>query len=145
MSAVHTFGKAIASTILVASVFSGAAFAQHKGEPEYGEDGMYKQPICDYSFRITKPLATMLKEVPTGLKASNDKWDMEIYANTQTGTWTLVGKSKDPAARSTQLCTLASSIDRPYNKEKWFVAYFPKPETAPKIATANQDMKPSLQ
>ena len=110
--------------MLVAGTFTGTVFAQHKGEPEYGADGMYRQPICDYSFRITKSLAIMLEEVATGIKASNEKWDMEIYANAKTGTWTLIGKSRDPTARSTQLCTLASSIARPYNNEVWFVTHF---------------------
>jgi len=124
MFSTHTFKRVITIAMLVAGNFTGTVFAQYKGEPEYGADGMYRQPICDYSFRITKPLAIMFEEVATGIKASNEKWDMEIYANAKTGTWTLIGKSRDPTARSTQLCKLASSIARPYNNEVWFVTHF---------------------
>ena len=121
---IHIFRMAVACTMLVGCLLTEAAHAQHKGEPEYGADGMYKQPLCDYSFRITKPLAIMFEEVPTGIKASSDSWDMEIFANSKTGTWTLVGKSRDPSARSTQLCKLASSIERPYTNELWFAKHF---------------------
>lgn len=105
---------------LTVVAFTGAA---HAAEKEVDANGIYKEPICDYAFRITKSLTTMVEELPTGLKASTDKWDMEIYANAKTGTWTLVGKSKDPSARSTHLCRLASSIEKTYTKEKWFVDF----------------------
>lgn len=120
MSAIDTMKNAFVSTLLLASGFSGAAYAQ---EREYGPDGLYKEPICDYEFRVKKSLTIMGEKFPTGLKASTDKWDMEIYA-AKDGAWTLVGKSKDPSARSTHICKLASSIDRPYDKEKWYVSYF---------------------
>ena len=142
MSAVHAMKTALLSTLLVASAFSGAAYAQEK---ERGPDGLYKEPTCDFDFSIKKALSKMSGKVPTGLKASNSKWDMEIYANAQDKSWTLVGKSKDPSATQGELCKLASSIDKPYDKEKWFAAYFTAPEAdKPRIAVAPQEPKPNL-
>lgn len=89
-----------------------------------GLDGILKNPTCDYAFRIGKALEVMKGELPTGIKASTDQWDMEIYANSKGGSWTLVGKSKDPGARSTHVCRLARSTNAPYNNEKWFRTYF---------------------
>ncbi len=141
MSAVSTMKNALVSTLLIASVFSGAVNAK---EREYGPDGLYKEPTCDYDFRIKKSLTILGEKHPTGIKASTDKWDMEIYA-AKDGAWTLVGKSKDPSAPSNQLCRLASSIDKPYDKEKWYVSYFPKAGAdKPRIASAEPEKKPVL-
>ncbi len=96
-------------------------------DKERAPDGLYAEPVCDYEFRIKKQRETMLGEVPTGITASSSKWEMEIYANSKTGTWTLVGKSKDPSARlKTTWCRLSSGIDTPHQQEKWFQSYFRK-------------------
>ena len=105
--------------------WSGAAIRDpNDDDVALGPDGIFKYPTCDYDFRIKKSLEVFLKELPTGIKASTDKWDMEIYADSKGGSWTLVGKSKDPGARSTHVCKLARSIDVPYANEKWFRTYF---------------------
>lgn len=104
-------------------VFAACTGAAHAYEKEIDASGLYKEPICDYDFRIKKSLAILGEKFPTGLKASTDRWDMEIYATKDNKAWTLIGKSKDPSARSTHLCRLASSFDKPYAKEKWFVNF----------------------
>ena len=115
-----TPNKVIAA-LLASAILSGGAWAQ---ERERGPEGFYKEPTCDYDFRIKSSLRIMLEELPTGLQASNAQWDMEIYANKNHTSWTLVAKSKDPAARPRHLCKLASSIDSRFQEEKWFPIYF---------------------
>ena len=78
MSAAQVLKTAFISTVLAASAFSGAAHAQEK---ELGADGLYKEPICGYAFRIKKSLSILVGEEPTGIKEANGKWDMEIYAD----------------------------------------------------------------
>jgi len=95
-------------------------------DPNDGVDalGLRTSPICDYSFRIIKSLSIMLEQEPTGIKASNDKWDMEVYVS-QTGNWALVGKSKDPNANSRHLCQLAKGQSTtPYVQQVWYQSYF---------------------
>ena len=137
MSAVFSLKTALISTVLAASAFSGAAYAQ---EAERGPDGMFKEPSCDYDFTIKRSLEKIGKKIPTGIKASNDKWDMEIYANPTNGAWTLVGKSK--TSKTSDLCKLASGTSSPYTQEKWFTSYFGT--AAPRIAGVPQDPKPNL-
>ncbi|WP_236181483.1 hypothetical protein [Pseudomonas sputi] len=50
---------------------------------------------------------------------------MEIYANTQSGTWALVGKSKKPDAKKFQLCYIAQGLpNTPFTQEVWYRKYF---------------------
>lgn len=109
--------------ILLVSIFAAFTGTAQAVEKELDANGLYNEPICDYDFRVKKSLTILGEKFPTGLKVSTDKWDMEIYA-AKDGAWTLIGKSKDPAARSTHICRLASSIDKPYAKEKWFVDFY---------------------
>jgi len=89
-------------------------------------DGLYKEPICDYEFRIQKSLSIMLGEKPSGVTATSNAWEMEIYSNPQDGSWTLVGKSTIPTTSSIKkLCQLAKGLpDRPYVQEVWYRKYF---------------------
>ena len=112
---------ALVAAFVVAIVHSGPTIAQ---ERERTSEGFYKDPTCSYDFSIKRSLIKISGEEPTGIKASNSKWDMEIYANVKDRSWTLVGKSKDPSAPPNELCKLASSIDKPYAQEKWYAAYF---------------------
>lgn len=130
---------------LAAAAFAIVAFALpvQAGEWERERDpasGLFKEPDCRMGYSIKGDLK-MLKQDPTGHKASNSKWDMEIYSNAQTNGWTLVGKSKAPeAASSSKLCRLASGRQTPYEKEKWYAQDFAKPSniaTAPALTVTN--------
>ena len=112
---------ALVAAFVVAIVHSGPTIAQ---ERERTSEGFDKDPTCSYDFSIKRSLSKLGEKEPTGIKASNNKWDMEIYANATGKSWTLVGKSKDPSAAQDELCKLASSIDKPYAQEKWYAAYF---------------------
>jgi hypothetical protein len=63
--------------------------------------------------------------MPTGVKASSDRWEMEIFQNPETLSWTLVGKSLAPEdAHSSKLCRIAGAIGTMYSGEKWCQLYF---------------------
>jgi hypothetical protein len=50
---------------------------------------------------------------------------MEIFQNTETLSWTLVGKSLAPEdAHSSKLCRIAGAIGTMYSGEKWCQLYF---------------------
>lgn len=121
---------------LAAAAFTVVAFAlpAQAGEWERERDtnGLYKEPVCEIGYRVKSLLVNIARQQPTGIKASNDKWDMEIYNNPETNSWTLVGKSKAPeAAHSSKLCRLASGLQTPYVQEKWYALDFAK---QPKVA-----------
>ncbi|MCY1376574.1 hypothetical protein D9M69_640750 [compost metagenome] len=90
-------------------------------------EDLYKMPSCAYDAVVKKSLEIQLGEVPTGIKASNAKWDMELYANPQDGSWTLVGKDKTPEGNVNKSCRLASGAgNQPYTQQKWYGLYFEK-------------------
>ncbi len=50
---------------------------------------------------------------------------MEIFQNTETLSWTLVGKGLAPEdAHSSKLCHIAGAIGTTYSSEKWCQLYF---------------------
>jgi len=52
---------------------------------------------------------------------------MEIYADPAEGSWTLVGKSRDPKANSSFLCEIAKGMaPTPYAQQVWYQKYFDK-------------------
>ncbi|MNE46541.1 hypothetical protein D3C80_1408840 [compost metagenome] len=127
MTSVSLLKIAALGSLLASSTIAGTAIADYDIlTREQSAEGLFKEPICDYDFRIKKGLSTLLGEQPTGITASNSKWDMELYANPTRGNWTLVGKSKEPTTSSIKkLCTLASGLsDNPYTQEVWFRKYF---------------------
>ena len=86
---------------------------------------LYKQPICDFKFRIVKGLSIIAGQEPSGIGASNNDWDMEIYLNKERGDWTLVGKSKATDASPNKVCMLAKGLSTaPYATQKWYVTNF---------------------
>jgi len=139
--------SALLKTGLVASIFAlGAmaaapAHAEREWERERDANGLYKEPVCDFGFRVKSALINIAKQTPTGIKASNDKWEMEIYNNPETNSWTLVGKSKAPDASANKLCRLASAQQSPYAIEKWYAMDFTA--NAPKVEP-NKVPKPAL-
>lgn len=72
-------------------------------------------------------MADMLKDgliLPTGRKASNAQWDMEIYSKQSSGQWVLLGKSRDPkVAASDELCQLAFGKGA-YTGTNWYRTNF---------------------
>lgn len=113
-------------SVLGSSLLAGSASAGSVLDREQDAEGLFKEPICDYDFRIKKSLSFLLGEQPTGIKSSNSKWEMELYANPTDGNWTLVGKSQEPTTSSiNRLCQLARDLpDRPYTQKVWYRKYF---------------------
>jgi len=140
--------SALLKTGLVASIFALGAMvaapanAAGDWDRERDANGLYKEPACDFAFRVKSALTNFSKQAPTGIKASNDKWEMEIYSNAETQSWTLVGKSKAPDASPNKLCRLAGGPGtNPYASEKWYAMDFTA--NAPKVA-ANEAPKPRV-
>ncbi|WP_042955277.1 hypothetical protein [Pseudomonas sp. G5(2012)] len=104
---------------------SAAAMTDPLGN-ELDVEELYKQPICGYDRVIKKGLKLVLGEEPTGIKAENDKWELEIYTDPKHNTWTLVGKGKSPDSNPRKLCHLAKGItsDNPYQEAIWYKKYF---------------------
>lgn len=93
---------------------------------EVDDIGFLKEPACSFHENIKKYLEILSSQTPSGIKASNDKWDMEIYSNPEENTWTLVGKSRAPGAKNkVQLCYIAQdAANEPYTEQKWYKLYF---------------------
>lgn len=94
-------------------------------DPDDGVDalGLRLAPICAFTTNGTKIIA---RQLPTGVTASNDKWEMELYENAESGSWTLIGKSTatrvPPGGR---YCMLArGDRARSYVDTKWYGALF---------------------
>lgn len=123
--------SALLSMTLIAGALSGAEKNKDIYAVETDDIGFLKEPVCGFHKNIIKTLAVFSKETTTGIKASNDKWDMEIYTNAQKGTWTLVGKSKDPSTKKFQLCHIAQGTsNQAYTQQKWYQLYFKGSATA---------------
>lgn len=104
---------------------------------------LYKKPRCDYNFTIKSLLSNISQQLPTGIVASNQDWDMEIYQNKIRGDWALVGKSKAPDANPRKLCILVrGSNTPPYSTQKWYTANFEK--DLPKVATDKTQPQPRV-
>ena len=93
-------------------------------DPKDGLDalGLRTDPICAVSDSATRILA---RQLPTGIKASSEKWRMEIYENAETGSWSLLGADRARMADTRQRCTLARGTERRgYLGTRWYQAYF---------------------
>lgn len=94
-------------------------------DPDDGVDalGLRVSPICA---RTTNAIRILGEKVPTGVTASSEKWELELYENSTSGGWSLIGKSKaEQAPPGGRYCTLASG-DRAqsYAETRWYRSYF---------------------
>ncbi|WP_137137928.1 hypothetical protein [Pseudomonas asiatica] len=126
MAHMNLLKVAALGSLLSLSALAGAATdSTNPYAAERDPEGFLKEPICAFHKSVRKSLEVFLDEVPTGLRAANGEWDMEILADPADGSWTLVGKSRDPEAKSYQLCHLARGLsDTPYTQEVWYRKYF---------------------
>ena len=95
-------------------------------ERERDDLGLYKEPVCDYGFRVKSALVNIAKQLPTGVTATNAQWEMEVFNNPDSKSWTLVGKSRAADANPSKLCRLSSGQQSPYDAQLWFKQYFGK-------------------
>lgn len=103
------------------------------------------KPTCDLDFLVIDTLKDS-SFLPTGIKASSDKWEMEIYTNSKTGRWRLMGVSKDPKiAPPDEVCQLAWG-GTPYTQTSWYQQNFVSPATKPatKVLIDKTQPKPSV-
>ena len=139
-SASRKLKTALLTSIFAASTLMATANANIIERDEYGFEA---DKVCldDDIIRevdIEKPKAQLLD------RAQNAEWDMELYANKETGYWALLGKSRDPAAYPGETCVLSEGKASPYKNEKWYALFFEK-NTKPKEKLAQQPAtKPNL-
>lgn len=121
----------IKSTFIAATLAASALSAS--AAPKYDEQGLEQSPVCSYA--LPEALLSLQKQKPTGEKAQTPKWNIEVYANKEKTSWTLVGVSRAPDADTDEMCPLARGLGD-YKAERWHLAYFQK-GTAPKLAIAD--------
>lgn len=106
---------------LAVAAFAGTAHAND----EVDANGLYKEPVCRRAVSIKSTLKTIAGQEPTGITASNAKWDMEIYLDKAEGDWSLVAKDKSPDAPPRELCVIAKGMSTsPYSQQKWYISDF---------------------
>lgn len=126
-------------TALVSSIFALSALVT----PAHSTltDEIKDSPLCDLDFLVTETLRDK-SFLPSGVKGSSAKWNLEIYTNSKTGAWVLLGQSKDPkVAPSDELCQLAFGI-KPYTQTSWYQQIFAKPAT--NVATDKTQPQPRV-
>jgi hypothetical protein len=121
----HTVSHFFAATAVGLSLPAFAEAEPLETQRERDPIGLYRQPVCDIGYRVKSLLTNIARQMPTGLKASSSRWEMEIFQNPETLSWTLVGKSLAPEdAHSSKLCRIAGAMGTTYSNEKWFHLYF---------------------
>lgn len=127
--------KTMKRTILT-SIFalSTVAFSAQAAEPEYDSYGLRSNPTCAREQSTERYYVKIRNQPPSGIKAENDKWKMEIYANKETGDWIVLGRSKTADIDQTKLCGLAVG-QGPYQQFKWYQEFFAKKPLPNNIAT----------
>ena len=89
------------------------------------ENGFRAKIRCDEADVMNGYVTERKNEIATGLKASTDTYNMEIYANKKTGSWTLVGVNKTPKEKYDSVCVLNSgNANLPYKSEKFYAIFF---------------------
>lgn len=109
-------------SLLALSALSGiaptdTAHADSRAEDEFG---LRITPMCSYTWKSAVDRASGDK--PTGQIRSIKLWDLEIYENPQTKSWTLLGQSNTEGATK-KLCYLSNGSGD-YTQEKWYRRYF---------------------
>ncbi len=132
---------------LISAAFAASTLSvmpAHANDPAIDPaSDMYKEPLCGARRNINRSLLTIAGQEPTGIKASNDKWDMEIYQNKARGDWTLVGQSKDPEVPAFMGCMLSKGLsNNPYTSQKWYAENFAK--NKPQVAEQQALPKPAV-
>lgn len=126
-----SFKKAAIYSLLAVSALTSTTSYASSRDPM----GLDKDPVCEEFDLIKETYIDEIGAKSTGRKANNGQWEMELFANSKTGAWVLLGQKKN-AKPGDDVCVLAES-QKPYDKEKWYLAFFQKGQnTAPKIAAA---------
>lgn len=107
-------------TTLVSSLFAVSA-VMNPAQANTGE--LIETPLCDSDYLFEAGLKRKSFS-PSGIKASTEKWDMEIYKQADTDRWRLMARSKDPKiARPNQICQLAWGRSA-YTETSWYKQNF---------------------
>lgn len=133
-------------TCMISAAFALSSLAATPAHADLEIDpatDLFKEPLCRAQTNTIRALKIISGQEPTGIKASNDKWDMEIYQNKERGDWTLVGRSKNPEIPQFMLCQLVKHTSNvSYTTQKWYGEHFIK--AGPQIAGNTNVPKPSM-
>lgn len=111
---------------LAALMLSSAVSAEALGG-ERDAEGIFKEPLCQNARIFVATQRDRLGSIPTGIKASSQKWDMEIFEQTKDARvylWSLVAKSKDGSVPAFKSCELDLGFRGEYRTRPWFPIYF---------------------
>ncbi len=134
MNALSPLKSALVSSIFALSALMNPAHSAATEE-------IIEKPACDLDFLMTDTLKDK-SYLPSGIKGSSTKWNMEIYIKASTGQWVLLGQSKDPKiAPADELCQLAFGRT-PYTQTTWYQQSFLGPATKPTTKIANDKTQP---
>lgn len=140
MSALTPLKTAIVSSVFALSAWSAQA---QNTRPQY--EFIREKPTCGIDFVMLDTLKDY-SYFPTGVKGSNDKFDMEIYENPNTGRWKLIGISKDDKiARKGDVCQLTwGARENAYTNTSWFKENFVPLKNNMQLADRKNPPKPNM-
>ena len=104
-----------------------AALAEIASAGSLDPDGLDTAPSCSAKITALESLRKVDNDTPTGITASNKDWKMEILADPQDGSWTLVGESLKAGAQKNILCVLNTDImgfSNEIAQEAFYKTYF---------------------
>jgi hypothetical protein len=87
-----------------------AAFAGVASAGDLGTDGLDTAPSCAERTNTLQSIKKITNDAPTGITAVSKQWKMELLADTQDGSWSLIGESLKPGAQKGIACSLNSDI-----------------------------------
>lgn len=125
--------SALVSSIFAISALMNPALSATKPEE------IREKPTCDLDFLMIDTLKDR-SYLPTGIKGSSAKWNMEIYFNKEKNRWVLLGQSKDSSIPEDERCTLAWG-DTPYTQTTWYQQSF-TPAAKPPTSVAIDKTQP---
>lgn len=104
-----------------------ASFVGTASAGALGSDELDTAPTCHKKDFLVKSMQEEDNDTPTGLRASNRDWKLEIYADSADGSWTVVGESLKDAGKSGKICRLNANFmgfPNEIHKEKFYQQYF---------------------
>ena len=111
--------------LIMISAISFGVFVTNTMALDLDADGFRNDKDCD-TLEVIRNSIAKDKQKATGIKASSDRWDMEIYED-DLARWSLVGVNKKPKDKYEQACVLMSGpATRPYRSQVFYIKFFAK-------------------
>jgi hypothetical protein len=98
-----------AAAVTLLAAFGVASAADQTPENDNNRNATTQQVDCGPSDMVDDFLAQSFGDVATGIKGSDGFWDMEIYADINDGSWTIVATSDDPSLPDGMSCLIGGA------------------------------------